>query len=37
MVDQKLLETVACFSCMGSLIRNDAKCTYEIKCRIVLV
>ena len=32
MVCQKQLENVEYFSCMGSPIRSDAKCTYEIKC-----
>ena len=36
-VDQKLLETVACFSGVGSLITNGARCAFEIKSRIVVI
>ena len=34
---QKPLETVACLSCVGSLITNDARRAYEIKSRIVMI
>ena len=33
-VDQKLLETVACFRCVGSVIPNDVTCTWGVKLRI---
>ena len=33
MIDQKQLEN---FSCVGSMITNDARCTHEIKSRIVV-
>jgi hypothetical protein len=34
MVDQKQLENVECFKYLGSKLRNDGRCTCEIKCRI---
>jgi hypothetical protein len=33
--DQKQLENVEYLNCLGSMITNDARCTQEIKCRIV--
>jgi len=36
MVDQKLLETVACFSCVGNLITIDARCTRDVKYSIAM-
>jgi len=33
-IDQKQLQTVEYLNYLGSLIRNDASCTYEIKSRI---
>jgi hypothetical protein len=36
MMDQKQLETVEYFNCLGGMITNDARCTREIKFRIVL-
>jgi len=35
-IDQKQLETVEYFNYLGSLIRIDARCTYEIKSRIAM-
>jgi hypothetical protein len=34
MVDQKHLENVEYFNCLGSMITKDARCTREIKFRI---
>jgi hypothetical protein len=34
MKDQKQLENVEYFSCLGSMITNDAQCTQEIKSKI---
>ena len=36
MIDQKQLEKVESFKYLDSVIRNDARCTREIKCRITL-
>jgi hypothetical protein len=36
MIDQKQLETVDYFNYLGSLIRNDARCTHEMKSRIAM-
>jgi hypothetical protein len=36
MMDQKQLENVIYFSYLGSMITNDARCTREIKYRIVM-
>jgi hypothetical protein len=36
MIDQKQLENVEYFSCLGSMITNDARCTWEIKSRIAM-
>jgi hypothetical protein len=36
-IEQKLSEKVECFSYLGSIITNDARCTREIKSRIVMV
>jgi len=36
MVDQKQQENVDCFSCVGSLVTNDARCTWEIKFRVAM-
>jgi hypothetical protein len=36
MTDQKRLETVQYFNYLGSHIRNDARCTHEIKSRIAM-
>jgi hypothetical protein len=36
MVDQKQLEDVEYFNCLGSFITNDARCTCEIKSGIVM-
>jgi len=35
-VDQKEVENVDYFSCLDSLITNDARSTCEIKCRIAV-
>ena len=34
MIEQKQLESVEHFNCLGSMITNDARCTCEIKSRI---
>jgi hypothetical protein len=34
MIDQKQLENVESFKCLGSILTNDGRCTCEIKCRI---
>jgi len=34
MIDQKQLENVESFKYLGSILTNDGRCTYEIKCRI---
>jgi len=36
MTDQKRLENVQYFNYLGSHIRNDARCTHEIKSRIAM-
>jgi hypothetical protein len=36
MIDQKQLENVEYFSCLGSMITNDARCTRKIKSRIAM-
>jgi hypothetical protein len=36
MIDQKQLENVEYFNCLGSMIINDARCTREMKCRIAM-
>jgi hypothetical protein len=36
MIDQKQLETVQYFNYLHSLIRNDARCTHEIKSTIAM-
>jgi hypothetical protein len=36
MIDQKQLEDVEYFNCLGSMITHDARCTREIKSRIVI-
>jgi len=37
MTDQKQPQNVEYFSCLGSMINNDARCTREIKSRNVMV
>ena len=32
-IDQKQLENVEPFKHLGSILTNDGRCTYEIKCR----
>jgi hypothetical protein len=34
MIESKQLESVEYFSCLGSMITNDARCTREIEYRI---
>ena len=34
MIDQKQLQNVESFKYLGSILRNDWRCTCEIKCRI---
>jgi hypothetical protein len=36
MTDQKQLENVEYFDCLGSMITNDAVCTREIKCDLAM-
>jgi hypothetical protein len=36
MIDQKQLESVESFKYLGSILKNDGRCTCEIKCRIAL-
>ena len=36
MIDQKQLEIVESFKYLGSIPRNDGRCTCEIKCRIAM-
>ena len=36
LIDQKQLENVEYFSCLSSMITNDARCTSEIKSMIVM-
>ena len=35
-MDQKQLENMEYFNCFGNLIRNDVRCTHEIKSRIAM-
>jgi len=34
MIDHKQLENVECFKYLGSMLRNDGRCTCEVKSRI---
>jgi hypothetical protein len=36
MIDQKQVETVEYFICLGSTIKNDARCVLEIKSSIAM-
>ena len=36
MRDQKQLENVKCFKYLGSILRDDGRCTCEIKSRIAM-
>jgi hypothetical protein len=36
MIDQKQLENVESFKYLGSILRNDGRCTYEIAARIAM-
>jgi hypothetical protein len=36
MIDQKQLDNVQSFSCFGSVVTNDARCTGAIKSRIAM-
>jgi hypothetical protein len=36
MIDQKQLENVESFKCLGSMLTNDGRCTCEIKSRIAM-
>jgi hypothetical protein len=36
MIDQKQLENVESFKCLGCIVTNDGRCTCEIKCRIAM-
>ena len=35
-IDQKQPENVEYFNCLGSMITNDARCTWEIKSKIAM-
>jgi hypothetical protein len=35
-IDQKQLENVKCFKCLGSMLTDDGRCTCEIKSRIAM-
>ena len=36
MIEQKQLENVECFKYLGSVLKNDGRCTCEIKSRIAM-
>jgi len=36
MIDQKQLENVESFKYLGSILKNEERCTCEIKCRIAM-
>jgi hypothetical protein len=36
MTDKKQLDNVEYFSCLGSMVTNDVRCTHEIKSRITM-
>ena len=36
MIDHKQLENVECFKYLGSMLRNDGRCTCEVKSRIAM-
>jgi len=36
MIDQKQLEDVESFTCLGSMLSNDGRCTWVIKSRIAM-
>ena len=36
MIDQKQLENVECFKCLGSMLTNGGRCACEIKSRIAM-
>jgi hypothetical protein len=36
MIKQKQLENVKCFKYLGSMLKNDGRCTCEIKSRIAM-
>jgi len=36
MIDQKQLDIVEYFNCLGNMVTNDARCTHEIKSRIAM-
>ena len=36
MIEQKQLENVESFKCLGSMLTNDGRCTCEIKSRIAM-
>jgi len=36
MLDQRQLDSVEYFSCLGNMVTNNARCTYEIKSRIAM-
>ena len=35
-IDQKQLDTVEYFTCVGSMLTNDARCTRDVKYRIAV-
>jgi len=36
MIDQKQLENVESYNYLGSILTNDGRCTWEIKCRVAM-
>jgi len=36
MIDEKQLENVECFKYLGSMLKDDGRCTCEIKSRIAM-
>jgi hypothetical protein len=36
MIDQKQLENVESFKCLGSMLTNDGRCTCEVKSRFAM-
>jgi hypothetical protein len=36
MIDQKQLDNVESFKYLGSILKNEGRCTCEIKCRIAM-
>ena len=36
MIDQRQLDNMEYFNCVGSMVINDARCTHKIKSRIAM-